>query len=93
MDVRDAPADEHAYEVVTDTALDPGRWRLAVRGRTEWTVRSAAAPEDHPVLLPLINLGYGHPQAAAAIAAAARNAGEGADTATLIRQGLKELAR
>ena len=41
----------------------------------------------------LINLGYGHPQAAAAIAAAARNAGEGADTATLIRQGLKELAR
>ncbi len=41
----------------------------------------------------LVNLGYGQPQAAAAIAAAARNAGEGADTATLIRQGLKELAR
>ena len=41
----------------------------------------------------LINLGYGHPQAAAAIAAAARNVGEGADTATLIRQGLKELAK
>jgi len=41
----------------------------------------------------LINLGYGHPQAAAAIAAAARSAGEGADTATLIRQGLKELAK
>ncbi len=41
----------------------------------------------------LVNLGYGQPQAAAAIAAAARAAGEGADTATLIRQGLKELAR
>jgi holliday junction DNA helicase RuvA len=41
----------------------------------------------------LVNLGYGQPQAAAAIAAAARNAGEGADTAALIRQGLKELAR
>ena len=41
----------------------------------------------------LVNLGYGQPQAAAAIAAAARRAGEGADTATLIRQGLKELAR
>jgi Holliday junction DNA helicase RuvA len=41
----------------------------------------------------LVNLGYGQPQAAAAIAAAARNAGEGADTAMLIRQGLKELAR
>jgi Holliday junction DNA helicase RuvA len=41
----------------------------------------------------LVNLGYGQPQAAAAIAAASRAAGEGADTATLIRQGLKELAR
>jgi holliday junction DNA helicase RuvA len=41
----------------------------------------------------LINLGYGQPQATAAIAAASRNAGEGADTATLIRQGLKELAK
>ena len=41
----------------------------------------------------LVNLGYGQPQAAAAIAAATRNAGEGADTATLIRQGLRELAK
>jgi Holliday junction DNA helicase RuvA len=41
----------------------------------------------------LVNLGYGQPQAAAAIAAASRNAGEGADVQTLIRQGLKELAR
>jgi len=41
----------------------------------------------------LVNLGYGQPQAAAAIAAATRNAGEGADAARLIRLGLKELAR
>ncbi len=41
----------------------------------------------------LVNLGYGQPQAAAAIAAAAREAGEGADTAKLIRFGLKELAK
>jgi holliday junction DNA helicase RuvA len=41
----------------------------------------------------LINLGYGQPQAAAAIAAAARSAGEGADTARLIRLGLRELAK
>jgi Holliday junction DNA helicase RuvA len=41
----------------------------------------------------LVNLGYGQPQAAAAIAAAARNAGESADTAALIRQGLKELSK
>jgi Holliday junction DNA helicase RuvA len=41
----------------------------------------------------LVNLGYGQPQAAAAIAAAAREAGEGTDAAKLIRLGLKELAR
>ena len=41
----------------------------------------------------LVNLGYGQPQAAAAIAAAARSAGETAETAQLIRLGLKELAK
>jgi Holliday junction DNA helicase RuvA len=41
----------------------------------------------------LVNLGYGQPQAAAAIAAAAREAGEGSDAARLIRLGLKELSR
>ncbi len=41
----------------------------------------------------LVNLGYGQPQAAAAVAAATRSAGEAADTAQLIRLGLKELAR
>jgi Holliday junction DNA helicase RuvA len=41
----------------------------------------------------LVNLGYAQPQASAAIAAAARQAGEGADTAKLIRFGLKELAK
>ena len=69
-------------------ALDPAVVRLA------GSVDDRRAPQ--PVLdavSALINLGYGQPQAAAAIAAAARNAGEGADTATLIRQGLKELAR
>jgi Holliday junction DNA helicase RuvA len=41
----------------------------------------------------LVNLGYGQPQAAAAIAAASRAAGEGAETKQLIRLGLKELAK
>ena len=41
----------------------------------------------------LINLGYGEIQASAAIAAAARATGEGATAETLIRHGLKELAR
>ena len=41
----------------------------------------------------LVNLGYGQPQAAAAIAAAARSAGEGAEAKTLIRLGLRELGK
>jgi holliday junction DNA helicase RuvA len=41
----------------------------------------------------LVNLGYGQPQATAAVAAAAREAGEEVDTARLIRLGLKELAK
>ena len=41
----------------------------------------------------LVNLGYGQPQAAAAVAAAARNVGEGGDVRQLIRLGLKELAK
>ncbi|MCC2111761.1 MAG: Holliday junction branch migration protein RuvA [Hyphomicrobiales bacterium] len=41
----------------------------------------------------LVNLGYAQVQASAAIAAASREAGEGATTETLIRIGLKELSR
>ena len=41
----------------------------------------------------LVNLGYGQAQASAAVAAAMREAGEAAETARLIRLGLKELAR
>lgn len=41
----------------------------------------------------LVNLGYGQVQANVAVAAALREAGEGAGTETLIRLGLKELGR
>jgi Holliday junction DNA helicase RuvA len=41
----------------------------------------------------LVNLGYGQPQAAAAIAAAARGVGDEADVSSLIRLGLKELGK
>lgn len=41
----------------------------------------------------LVNLGYGQAQASAAVAAALRDAGEDADTARLIRLGLKELSK
>ena len=40
----------------------------------------------------LVNLGYSRDQAAGAVAAALREAGEGAESAKLIRLGLKELA-
>jgi Holliday junction DNA helicase RuvA len=68
--------------------IDPAVVRLS--GQVE--DRRAPQPVADAVSA-LINLGYGQPQAAAAIAAAARTAGEGADTPRLIRLGLKELAK
>ncbi|MCS0601357.1 S8 family serine peptidase [Streptomyces sp. LP11] len=56
--VWDAPADEHTYQVTTDTALDADRWPLATEGHTAWTFRSAATPEDRVTYLPLINLSF-----------------------------------
>lgn len=41
----------------------------------------------------LMNLGYGQPQASAAIASAARSAGDKAETSQLIKLGLKELSK
>ncbi|MBX4904293.1 Holliday junction branch migration protein RuvA [Rhizobium bangladeshense] len=52
----------------------------------------AAAPVADAVSA-LTNLGYSRDQAANAVAAAMKAAGEGADSAKLIRLGLKELAR
>jgi Holliday junction DNA helicase RuvA len=68
--------------------LDPAVIRLS--GALD--EKRAAGPVADAVSA-LTNLGYGQPQAAAAIAAATRSAGEGADAARLIRLGLKELAK
>jgi Holliday junction DNA helicase RuvA len=68
--------------------IDPAVVRLS--GQVE--DRRAPQPVADAVSA-LINLGYGQPQAAAAIAAAARAAGEGADTPRHNRRGLKELAK
>jgi holliday junction DNA helicase RuvA len=54
--------------------------------------RSAPRPIADAVSA-LVNLGYGQPQAAAAVAAAARSVGQEADVSQLIRLGLKELAK
>jgi holliday junction DNA helicase RuvA len=63
-------------------------------------VRLSSAVEDKRAPGPvadavsaLVNLGYDQPQAIAAISAAVRDAGAGADPARLIRLGLKELAK
>jgi holliday junction DNA helicase RuvA len=52
-----------------------------------------APPAIADAISALVNLGYGQPQAAAAVAAAARSAGDRADAKSLIRLGLRELAR
>ncbi|MEK1945224.1 MAG: Holliday junction branch migration protein RuvA, partial [Ensifer adhaerens] len=52
----------------------------------------ASAPVSDAVSA-LTNLGYSRDQAANAVAAALKNGGEDADSAKLIRLGLKELAR
>ncbi|MFG2641692.1 S8 family serine peptidase [Streptomyces sp. NPDC048370] len=54
----DAPAEEAQYKVVTDTTLDPARWRLSTKGHAEWTFRSKETPSDRETFLPLINLGF-----------------------------------
>ncbi len=60
--------------------------------QAELADRRAPAPVADAVSA-LVNLGYAQIQASAAIAAAARAAGEGASAEQLIRLGLKELAR
>ncbi|MBV8746975.1 MAG: Holliday junction branch migration protein RuvA [Xanthobacteraceae bacterium] len=70
------------------TDVDPAVVRLS--GAVD--ERRAPAPVADAVSA-LVNLGYGQPQAAAAVATAARAAGEGADARQLIRLGLKELSR
>ena len=70
------------------SAVDPALIRLsdAVAERT------APAPVSDAVSA-LVNLGYAQPQASAAVAAALKQAGEAAEAKTLIRLGLRELAR
>jgi Holliday junction DNA helicase RuvA len=63
-----------------------------IRLQSELGDRIAPRPASEAVSA-LVNLGYGQMQASAAIAAAMREAGDGAETARLIRLGLRELAR
>jgi len=69
-------------------AVDPVVARLA--GEEE--AKSAPRPV-HDAISALVNLGYGRPQAAAAVAASVSALGESAEAPALIRRGLKELAQ
>lgn len=73
-----APVFGHVDPAVAQLAGDDG-------------AKSAPKPVQDAISA-LVNLGYGHPQAAAAIAASVKALGEEAQTSALIRQGLKELA-
>jgi len=67
--------------------VDPAAARLA--GAEE----SKNAPKQvQDAVSALVNLGYGRPQSAAAVAAALKALGETAEAPALIRRGLKELA-
>ena len=65
---------------------------MVVRLQAELEERRAPRPVTDAVSA-LVNLGYAQLQASSAIAAASRSAGEAANAETLIRLGLKELAR
>ena len=68
-------------------SVDPAVIRLA--GEEE--AKSAPKPVQDAISA-LVNLGYGRPQASAAVAASVKALGDGAETSALIRRGLKELA-
>ena len=70
------------------TNIDPALVRLS--GALD--DKRAPAPVTDAVSA-LVNLGYAQAHAAAAIAVATRSAGEGAEATTLIRLGLRELAK
>lgn len=69
------------------SAVDPVVAKLA----GEDDAKGAPKPVQDAISA-LVNLGYGRPQAAAAVAASVKALGESADTSALIRRGLKELA-
>lgn len=68
-------------------SIDPASIKLA----GEEGAKTAPKPVQDAISA-LVNLGYGRPQAAVAIAASAAALGDAAETGALIRRGLKELA-
>lgn len=63
-----------------------------VAARLSGEIDEASPSPARDAISALCNLGYGRPQAAAAVAASLKALGEGADASALIRRGLKELS-
>ena len=68
-------------------SVDPALVKL-----TDDVADKKAPSQVRDAISALTNLGYGAPQASAAVATAMKALGEGVDAAALIRRGLKELA-
>ena len=79
-------------ELKTKAPAFAGEAAASIGLKQELGEGAAAAPVADAVSA-LTNLGYSRDQAATAVSAAMKNVGEGADSAKLIRFGLKELAR
>ena len=88
-----------SHKILSSTRLFACRFTGIVIARD--TVQQAVVQNEHVAskdmmntsVSALTNLGYSRDQAANAVAAAMKAAGDGADSAKLIRLGLKELAR
>ncbi|MBV1704196.1 MAG: Holliday junction branch migration protein RuvA [Hyphomicrobiales bacterium] len=74
-----------------DKAPAGGAVAFAAAGAAADAPSGGATSRD--ALAALVNLGYARTQAAQAVAAAARELGEGAELSALIKRGLRELAR
>jgi Holliday junction DNA helicase RuvA len=84
-----------AARIVAELKDKAGAFTTVDSGAIALAGGAAAPGEASPAqeaISALVNLGYARPQAATAIAASLKVLGEGAETAALIRRGLKELA-
>jgi Holliday junction DNA helicase RuvA len=85
-----------ANRIVDEPAMQKwavGRATPEADGAGALDVAATAGGVEADAVSALVNLGWKQPQAAAAIARAARRLGEGATLDALIRDGLKEMAR
>jgi Holliday junction DNA helicase RuvA len=82
-----------AARIIAELKDKPVLAAFTIAGAAQAAASGAQPAAVQDALSALINLGYGRPQAAAAVAASAAALGESAAVSDLIRLGLKELAK